>query len=363
MADCRWDPYYPNSRTIHDKISLLIRNANPRFSLYGGDLCYIPEYSYWTDDFFRTDEKELISYVPFINAPGTGSHEAWSQNTKSFTQAFTQAGEQNGYYSFDYGSMHVLVLNQNESFTDQSPQYIFAQNDLQNTNQRWKVVICHEPAYSYGGHGGDLDMQYMTTNIFKPNNVDLVISGHNHYYQHNLVNGIHHLIIGSAGAPLYDPDPVNSSNPKIVKSLKEHNFAVFDVSMCKFKINVYNDNNILIENITLEKSVECKSLSGNPSIRIYTSDGTYLNKLKCGAVWHRINYSNLKLIYNSTQTCLPVNCPVSNTWTIAYNGNSESNGTGNTFSYNFNKTGNYVIKFYNNCCEQQCSNCKIMIKK
>jgi len=95
-----------------------------------------------------------------------------------------------------------------DGYSINSPQYNFIAADLAATTKPWKIVTTHAPAYASGGHGEDEDMIAMTNDIFEPNGVNLVIAGHNHFYQRNYVNGIHHLIIGSAGAPLVEPGPV-----------------------------------------------------------------------------------------------------------------------------------------------------------
>ncbi len=113
--------------------------------------------------------------------------------------------------------MHVLVLNNEIPDDEKSPQFAFAQSDLSSTKRVWKVVICHRPAYCAGGHGEDDDMKKMSEKIFEPNHIDVVLSGHSHFFQHNLVNGIHHMVIGSAGAPLYNLGTASY----VVKSAKD----------------------------------------------------------------------------------------------------------------------------------------------
>jgi hypothetical protein len=242
MADCR------TGITQHDQISQLIQTANPRFSLYGGDLCVSSSYIDWKGEFFRAPELALICQVPFFEAPG--NHEGWNQNTMAFTHSPMSASGTPDYYSFDYGDMHVLVLNNQIAYNQGSAQYIFAQFDLSNTTKQWKIVMSHNPAYCSGGHGEDADMKILTQNIFEPNNVDMVISGHSHFYQHNLVNNLPHLVIGSAGATLYDPTNAGYT----IKSVKDYNYAIVDVTPTTFTMLVYNNFHVLLDSIRLVKN-------------------------------------------------------------------------------------------------------------
>lgn len=244
MADCR------TGKTVHDRISALILAAAPLFSLYGGDLCVNSSYPAWKNDFFRNEELELISHVPFFNA--TGNHEGVEPNTKAFLQNPVSASNNQDYYSFDYGDLHILSLNTEISCKEGSPQYKFAEKDLASTKQRWKIVFFHIPDYGSGGHDEDPVMIHTSEKIFEPNHVDLVLSGHSHYYQHNLVNGIHHLIIGSAGAPLYNP----TNAAYTIKSVKDYNFAIIDVTPDVLTINVYNDKNIKLDSLKLMRKVD-----------------------------------------------------------------------------------------------------------
>jgi hypothetical protein len=241
MADCR------SGVEIHDIISKRIADANPVLSLYGGDLCLNSSYSSFKDQFFRADERALIARVPFFNTPG--NHEKWSQNTRAFTQAPDSPSGIQEYYSFDYGDMHVLILNTEIDYSEGSPQYIYAQNDLSSTSKPWKVVIYHKPAYCSGGHGENSKMIAISEKIFEPNHVDVVMNGDSHFFQHNLVNGIHHMILGSAGAPLY----TLGSAPYVVKAARDYSYGIIDVTPTSFNMMVYNDKGMPLDTLLLKK--------------------------------------------------------------------------------------------------------------
>lgn len=245
MADCR------TGKAIHDDIAALILTAAPRFSLYGGDLCDDGAlYDIYKDQFFRPNQVALAAQVPFFNT--TGNHEKWETNTKAFMHAPVSASGNQGYYSFDYGDLHVVVMNylDPDGYAVGSPQYNFIASDLSATKKPWKIVINHSPAYVSGGHGTDLDMIALTTNIFELYGVDLVLAGHDHFYQRNFVNNIYHLIIGSAGAPLYDPGPIGGYTQV---SLKSYCWAIFDLTPTSLQIHVYNENGTEIDSLSLSK--------------------------------------------------------------------------------------------------------------
>jgi predicted phosphodiesterase len=241
MADFR------THTAVHAKIAGLVAKANSVVSLYGGDLCLNGEYKSWKKEFFLGEERSLISRVPFFNA--TGNHEGNGQNTIAFLRNPESASHSQQYYSFDYGDLHVLVLNTETDDKPGSPQFNFAEEDLKSCTKPWKIVVSHAPAYCGGGHGEDTNMVQMTKRIFEPYHVDLVLSGHSHFYQHNLVNGIHHLVIGSAGAPLYTP----KNEPYTLLSVKDYNWAVMEISPAKLTLTVYNAESKKLDEIDLTK--------------------------------------------------------------------------------------------------------------
>jgi len=240
---------FRTNTNIHDMVAQHIKESSPDLCLYGGDLCSDGSYDSYKNEWFRNNQLNIISFIPYFNA--VGNHEGWGINTQAFHQAPVSNSNSQSYYSFDFGEMHVLVLNNYDpgGYNLGSSQYTFTQNDIQASTKKWKIVISHNPAYCGGGHGEDPVMINMTQNIFEPYGVDIVLSGHSHFYQHNFVNNIHHIIIGSAGAPLYDPVPQTYT----VYTMKTYCYGIADLDMCNFYLKVYNEQATPIETITLSK--------------------------------------------------------------------------------------------------------------
>lgn len=232
---------------IHAKIVTRLEAANPRFSIYGGDLCANNQYDMYKKEFFLPEELAFCARVPFFNS--TGNHEGWGENTQAFTQSPQSASKTQDFYSFNYGDVHFLALNTELPYGDESPQYKFAAADLAAATQPWKIVFMHKPAYGAGGHGEDQALIAMSKQLFVPNHVCLVLNGHSHLYQHNLVDGIHHLIVGSGGAPLHDP----GTAPYTVKSVKDYNYALIDVTKHALQITVQNADGKELDAITIAR--------------------------------------------------------------------------------------------------------------
>jgi predicted phosphodiesterase len=240
MADCR------TNIDIHNKIASRIKEANPKFSVYGGDLCFRRNYKSWKSEFFTEKEQELISVVPFFNT--VGNHEGWNKRTKAFTKAPESSSGKEDYYSFDYGSVHFLILNTQKKCKKSSKQYKFAENDLKNSKAKWKIVVFHKPAYVYSSRMGNKYMKIMSEEIFTKTGVNLILNGDSHFYQHNKVNGLDHLVIGSAGAPLYSP----GTSENTIKSEREYNYGIIDVKNENLKVTVFNENGKILEEVIIK---------------------------------------------------------------------------------------------------------------
>ncbi len=94
-------------------------------------------------------------------------------------------------------------------------------------------------------------MVRLTIDLFEPGGVQMVLAGHTHLFQHNFVRGVHHLVIGSAGAKLYTPE----YNWYTVKSAKEYNYAVADVSPDRLILTVYNVRGDVLDTVVLQNKV------------------------------------------------------------------------------------------------------------
>jgi Bacterial Ig-like domain (group 1)/Invasin, domain 3/Calcineurin-like phosphoesterase len=100
-----------------------------------------------------------------------------------FGSAAGTAGQ--GYYSFDLGAWHIIVLNSNIARTAGSPQDLWLQADLQQHPNQCTMALFHHPLYSstsgttsntYGSVRRFWDVLYAA-------GVDVILSAHRHVYE------------------------------------------------------------------------------------------------------------------------------------------------------------------------------------
>jgi hypothetical protein len=162
--------------------------------------------------------------------PTLGNHDAASSDSPTQTgpyyEAFTlpTAGEAGGvasgteaYYSFDYGNVHFIVLDSQDS--DRSvagPMLTWLEQDAMATTQDWIIAFWHHPPYSKGGHDSDVETELVEMRenalpILEDHGVDLVFTGHSHDYERSfLIDGYYglsdELYCDDAGTPADSSD-------------------------------------------------------------------------------------------------------------------------------------------------------------
>ena len=64
---------------------------------------------------------------------------------------------------------------------------------------RWRIPFCHHPPFSAGPRHRNTDGMERLARLFESANVRVVLSGHEHNFQHSQVNGVDYFVTGAAG--------------------------------------------------------------------------------------------------------------------------------------------------------------------
>lgn len=146
--------------------------------------------------------------------PAPGNHEYLTPGATGYFGYFgSAAGETDkGYYSYDLGAWHVVMLNSNLNVGTGSPQETWLRADLAAHSQRCTVAIWHHPRFSSGPHGSSAIMQPLWKAL-SDGGADLVVAGHDHLYerfapqngdgQHDVARGMREFVVGTGGAAAY----------------------------------------------------------------------------------------------------------------------------------------------------------------
>lgn len=200
------------SGTNHDFVAAYINsvyaadNAYQTLLLCAGDVA--DSQAGYSSTFFNAGDGTRNMLRNLFFETTKGNHD-YGYNTY-FSALFPYASG-NQYYSFDYGPVHVAVVDEYTTFTSGSAQYSWLESDLAASAKPWKFILLHEPGWSgSGGHGNNSNVQTAIQPLCAKYNVPFVIGGHQHFYVRAEVTGtnvpkIRHITTSAAGGLLRTP--------------------------------------------------------------------------------------------------------------------------------------------------------------
>jgi len=149
--------------------------------------------------------------------PSIGNHDYQVDRGAPYYRYFgAKAGPPfKGYYSYDIGEWHVIVLNSElaraGSAAEGEEQEAWLRKDLTDNKKLCTMSYFHSPLFSSAWRQGDPVMQPLWE-ILYAGDVDLVLNGHDHHYERfppqnpagevDTLKGIPQYIVGTGGATL-----------------------------------------------------------------------------------------------------------------------------------------------------------------
>jgi len=165
--------------------------------------------------------------------PATGNHDYDSSATAAayFNYFGAAAGDPTkGYYSYDLGAWHIVVLNSNSSFVATaagSPQETWLRSDLAVTTKQCVLALWHTPRFY-----STTSTSFSPTSTVKPfwddlyaAHAELIINAHMRDYERfgpqtaagvaDPVSGIREIIVGTGGEGLDSPNTLITANSEV----------------------------------------------------------------------------------------------------------------------------------------------------
>jgi acid phosphatase type 7 len=177
--------------------------AYPRGSTANFEKCYGPSWGRF---------KERTKPVP-------GNHEYYTEGARGYFEYFGEAAgdREEGYYSYDLGSWHVVALNSNCGEGEircgpGSAQTKWLKEDLAANDQALcTLAYMHHPRFSSGQkHGSSAGGVKELWEVLYEADADVVLSGHEHNYERFAAQdpqgradpqrGIRQFVVGTGGA-------------------------------------------------------------------------------------------------------------------------------------------------------------------
>ena len=151
--------------------------------------------------------------------PAPGNHDYRTSGAEAYFSYFgAAAGDPaRGYYSYDLGAWHVVVLNSNcaqvvGGCQSGSPQEKWLRADLAAHPTRCALAYWHHPRFNSGSHHGDSPAMTDLWQALMESGVDVAMAGHEHTYERFALQtaqgvadarGIRQFIVGTGGKSHY----------------------------------------------------------------------------------------------------------------------------------------------------------------
>ena len=151
--------------------------------------------------------------------PAIGNHDYGTAAGRDYFAYFgAAAGDPGrGYYSYEIGSWHLIVLDSNcgvvkGGCAKASPQYTWLAADLAAHPALCTIAYYHHPRFTSGLHGDTIAMADLWQALFD-GGIDIALGGHDHHYERfapmdgaghpDPARGIREFIAGTGGGALY----------------------------------------------------------------------------------------------------------------------------------------------------------------
>lgn len=223
--------------TITQEMARGLASANLDFLIHTGDVVYTVEENNDPYEAYLLKYYQIFSPVlhQIPTYPVIGNHDfdipAKWEGLPFYAQAFpplaiseVQSGGPAGFrqfYALSFGTTQILFLDSQAFYLGAGPgeqtEWIKERLALPF---KGTIIVLHVPPFSSGFHPDDgAAIRRTWVPLFEQANVELVLSGHDHNYQHLIANEIDYVISGGGSAVLYaEETPLEESKAFFAKS-------------------------------------------------------------------------------------------------------------------------------------------------
>ncbi len=233
----------------HMQTADLVLQMNPVWVLTLGDIQYEAGSASDFANFYQPSWGRLKAKTK----PVVGNHEYGTPGAKGYYDYFNgvniqngQAGDRTkGYYSFDVGTWHIVVLNSNcakaGGCKKGSPQEQWLIQDLATHPTACSILAMHHPLWVSQRGYENIELQPLFEDFYNAGG-DVALVGHSHFYERFAPqtplsypfriadpNGIREFVIGTGGRNTYLPDELDQLSE--VRSNKSNIFGALKLTL------------------------------------------------------------------------------------------------------------------------------------
>ncbi|MEA1926426.1 MAG: metallophosphoesterase [Patescibacteria group bacterium] len=252
---------YTNHTGHKEELETVLSQAKehkPDFTIFTGDIIITGDASIKGNESRISNVKHMIEkyfnnyYIAFGQHDiecGKDCIDSWKKIFFDFTVQTDE--DRKLYYSFDYLNTHFVLLSTDypeERSVDQA-QLSWLEKDLGSNSQPNTIVVQHIPPVTFFKKSArkchDLScvphVRNKLLSLYRKYNVDCVISGHEHAFDHKIVDGIDFVLSGNTG-----------NKPKYKGVIKGNIYSHFSIDGEKIMLKAINTENKLIREINIK---------------------------------------------------------------------------------------------------------------
>ena len=189
-----------------------------------------------------------------------GNHDYRTRQARDLIHDERRFGIPNdrGYYRLVFGGtpdqplVEILMLNSVRLKRGDPDQIFWIKHVLQKSRAPWRMVFLHHPLYGpTGNHRPDAALRRMLERIFRKYSVQLLFSGHNHFYArvHPSAKMIQ-FVVGNGGAPIHKARPDANTRCLIMR----HGFLSLHVTLNQILFRSYTAEGVALDEGVLVRS-------------------------------------------------------------------------------------------------------------
>ncbi len=246
----------------------------------------------------------LLAVVGNHDLDGDGPPDSFLQ----YAGPPTSAADPKTYGIFDYAGVRLILLDRFYAAVIDSNCYAMTgsfEYCMNSTQRAWLLaqlgaarddptvrhvlIVVHEGPYSSKpGRIGSTEMRLLLNDMAR-SKVRMILSGHDHYYEHGIAgNGLHYVVSGGGGAPLYETEPSEGPDVpphKVLMSTSTYNFQRVIVNGDSFEITSYQADGTEMESfeVTVPPACSLPADCAAPASGSCEGKAECSNELRC--VW------------------------------------------------------------------------------
>ena len=271
-------PYSTWQTTVHNAYNA---NRDAKFMVNVGDLVDVGQSgAHWNAWFAAA--AGVIDTIPEM--PVIGNNETTGKKGERkpeyWLAQFTlpqngPAGTKGHAYSYDYGPVHITVLDSQQAEEKQygdifGPQKSWLDADLKASKATWKLVFFHKAPYELHATRKSRDVKETFCPVLESNHADLVFNGHDHGVGRTFPikdgeikdkpsRGTVYYVVGRSGSKYYKDLEKKTWDAFLYNPTDQPNYLVVNIVGAKLTIRAVKQDGTLIGDFFIDKSKDIDS--------------------------------------------------------------------------------------------------------